>query len=486
MRCTMLDYGVTEGRVYNQGVELPDITGYTSGPYMIIPYSNYVLYMPFKGYIKVKDFAKYELYDENDTLRVLVMGQSIYTLEQATTMVEKGTPWAVCAIEGNTKRAKVSKYSSIWSYFGAGFVVAFYDMDTSVIFPDGIPGGVQTIEGTAIQENQQCLVWYSKLVSRLTTTPYVGAIVRERGSGVLPVAPSIKNNKYVEFKGWSSSQLSEEEVTDTSESVQYIYAFYTPIEDKYETIVYGYIRIKYSEYGNPVIPKDAPSQIPVIWSYSKAVPDRAPVCYSSFPPLVEKRLKLSWYTEQDLYLTGWKCLQATTTLDTWQVRGIQDGVYSFAPMTFPQSIPAVDRVALFIAPSFAYIEREDVVNTAKILLLDKAAGVDRIEEYELKGEETGLTSLYVTIDTNPVSYVKAWRGITAGVARYMAWKDTQKEHYPPSNFYDIDNREGLQWGSFGVLEWTPNDANYDTSGGDPDIIPILFLLGRVGKFPLKF
>ena len=160
-----------------------------------------------------------------------------------------------------------------------------------------------------------------------------------------------------------------------------------------------------------------------------------------------------------------------------------DGGFNFGMTGFGYSISGFDKLAVFVAPESAYIEKSPHPSKANILLLDKAAGVDEIKEYDLQTSLSG--SLFVHIDTNPVQYVKVWRGITCSIARYMMEIDTDSEHYPPSDFSDIDQRVGLQWGSFGILEWTPNAANYDTSG-EPDIIPILFLLSRIGKFPLNF
>lgn len=92
MRCTMLDYGVTEAHIYNQEVEIPNVHDYTAGPYTVIPFSNFLIYMPFKGYYQDKNGLTV-LYDETDTKRmILSAGNAVYLVASNAT-VEKGTPF---------------------------------------------------------------------------------------------------------------------------------------------------------------------------------------------------------------------------------------------------------------------------------------------------------------------------------------------------------------------------------------------------------
>ena len=101
MRCTMLDYGVTEAHIYNQEVEIPVVHDYTAGPYTVIPFSNFLIYMPFKGYYQY-EYGLTVLYDETNTKRmILSAGNSVYLLASKVT-VEKGTPFMLCGLSGNT------------------------------------------------------------------------------------------------------------------------------------------------------------------------------------------------------------------------------------------------------------------------------------------------------------------------------------------------------------------------------------------------
>lgn len=473
MRCTMLDYGVTEAHIYNQGVEIPTKHDYTAGPYTVIPFTNFLIYMPFKGYWNEEDGLKV-LYDESNTKRViLAVGHAVWLIDCNVT-VEKGTPFMLCGLSGNTWCSKVPALGLLYSYYGNGFTFALYDIEESAIFPDGVQGGVQPIQGTALPSNSQVLIYYHRLSSEINNNP--NAMIRERGTGALPGEYS---DTYLDFVQWSTSQLTKKAVSDTESSFQFIFAWYTA-KSKYQKSVHSVdVPIHYSKYGNPLIPDESPASIPMMF---RVHPNTKLIAsLTSLAPVFDE-FSLSWYTSQNLYTSGWRVLQSTLNFSgNWQTRGLVDGTFNFGMTDFTYGISGFDELAVFVAPESAYIEKSPHPGKANILLLDKAAGVDEIKEYDL---QTSLyDSLFVHIDTNPVQYVKVWRGITCSIARYMKEIDTDSEHYPPSDFSDID--DGLQWGSFGILEWTPNAANYDTSG-EPDIIPILFLLSRIGKFPLNF
>lgn len=477
MRCTMLDYGVTEAHIYNQGVEIPYKHDYTSGPYTVIPFSNFLLYMPFTGYYQDENGLTV-LYDETNTKRmILSAGNAVYLVASNAT-VEKGTPFMLCALSGNTWFSKVVEYALVYSYYGNGFTFALYDIEESVIFPDGVLGGVQPIQGTALPSNSQVLIYYHRLPSTNYTDNYPNAMIRERGTGALPGEYS---DTYLDFEQWSTSQLTKKAVSDTESSFQFIFAWYTAKSNYQKSVHSVDVPIHYSKYGNPLIPDESPASVPMMF---RVHPNTKQIrLLTSLAPVFDE-FSLSWYTSQNLYSSGWRVLQSTINwLGDWQTHGIVDGTFRFAMAELGHSISGFDKVAVFVAPESAYIEKSPHPSRANILLLDKAAGIDEIKEYDLQTSSSG--SLFVHIDTNPVQYVKVWHGITCSIARYMMEIDTDSEHYPPSDFSDIDDRGGLQWGSFGILEWTPNAANYDTSG-EPDIIPILFLLSRVGKFPLNF
>lgn len=475
MRCTMLDYGVTEAHIYNQGVEIPNVHDYTAGPYTVIPFSNFLIYMPFKGYYQAKDGLTF-LYDETDTKRmVLAAGQAVYLVASNVT-IEKGTPFMICGLSGNTWCSKVAGLGSICSYYGNGFTFALYDIEESVIFPDGVLGGVQSIQGTALPSNSQVLIYYHRLVSEIGEWP--NAMIRERGTGALPGEYS---NTYLDFVQWSTSQITKKAVSDTDAPFQFIFAWYTAKSNYQKSVHSVDVPIHYSKYGNPLIPDKAPASIPMMFRVHPTTNIITPL--TSLAPVFDE-FNLSWYTSQNLYTSGWRVLESTFgVLGKWQTHGMADGGFNFSVTSITSSISDFDKLAVFVAPESAYIEKSPHPGKANILLLDKAAGVDEIKEYDL--QTTLYGSLFVHIDTNPVQYVKAWRGIACSIARYMREIDTDSEQYPPSDFLDIDERGGLQWGSFGILEWTPNAANYDTSG-EPDIIPILFLLSHIGKFPLNF
>lgn len=475
MRCTMLDYGVTEAHIYNQEVEIPVVHGYTAGPYTVIPFSNFLIYMPFNGYYQDKNGLTF-LYDETNTKRmILIAGNSKYLLAPNVT-VEKGTPFMLCALSGNTWFSKVAALGPIYGYFGNGFTFALYDIEESAIFPDGVLGGVQSIQGTALPSNSQVLIYYHRL---LGVSDYeASAMIRERGTGALP---SEYSDDYLDFVQWSTSQITKKAVSDTDAPFQFIFAWYTAKSNYQKSVHSVDVPIHYSKYGNPLIPEEAPSSIPVMFRVHPTT--KQITSLTSLAPVFDE-FDLSWYTSQNLYTSGWRVLESTIDITgDWQTHGITDGGFHFAVTYFTHSISGFDELAVFVAPESAYIEKSPHPSKANILLLDKAAGVDEIKEYDLQTSLYG--SLFVHIDTNPVQYVKVWRGITCGIARYMMEIETDSEHYPPADFSDIDESGGLQWGSFGILEWTPNAANYDTSG-EPDIIPILFLLSRIGKFPLKF
>lgn len=475
MRCSLLDYGVTECRVYNQGVEIPSITDYTAGPWTIIPFKNYIIYAPIKCYYR-NESGLIVLYDETDTKRMVISAGISVMLENASTIMEAGTPFMLCGLSGNTKRSKVQALGSFYSYYGNGFTFALYGIDEATIFPDGVEGGLQNIQGTALPETSQVLVYYHRLTDITTTERSPKAFTRERGTEALPNG---YNGSYVGFKQWSSSQLKDVAVTDTDDSFQFIFGSYTPKEVVGYTVELANIAIHYSQYGNPVIPKDAPTTIPMMVRISNSSKIITPLY--SFAPIFSD-FNLTWYTSQNLYVTGWRAIQSTKGAAGWSTGTAYDSDFTFNRFTF-SNVSNLENTALFVAPETAYIEREEVADIAHILFLDKAAGVDEVKDYAIKEGVTG--GLYVTIDTNPVQYVKVWRGVTCCIARYMKEVDEEDEHYPPGDFSDLDERGGLQWGAFGILEWTPNDANYDTSG-EPDIIPILFLLSRQGKFPLNF
>ena len=474
MRCTMLDYGVTEGHIYNQEVEIPYVHDYTAGPYTVIPFSNFLIYMPFKGYYRDEDMTV--LYDETNTKRlILSAGHAVYLIPSNVT-VEKGTPFMLCALTGNTWYSKVEEYALIHSYFGNGFTFALYDIEESAIFPDGVLGGVQPIQGTALPSNSQVLIYYHRLISEIDYSPH--AMIRERGTGALPGEYS---NDYLDFAQWSTSQITKKAVSDTDAPFQFIFAWYTAKSNYQKSVHSVDVPIHYSKYGNPLIPDKAPASIPMMFRVHPNTKQIIPL--TTLAPVFDE-FNLSWYTSQNLYSTGWRVLESTINFaGDWQTRGMTDAGFRFGMAEFGYGIYGFDKIAVFVAPESAYIEKSPHPGKANILLLDKAAGVDEIKEYDLQTSSSG--SLFVHIDTNPVQYVKVWRGITSSIARYMMEIDTDSEHYPPSDFPDIDERSGLQWGSFGILEWTPNSANYDTSG-EPDIIPILFLLSHIGKFPLNF
>lgn len=477
MRCTMLDYGVTEAHIYNQEVEIPIVHDYTAGPYTVIPFSNFLIYMPFNGYYQYD--AKRGLtflYDETNTKRmILSAGHSVFLLASNVT-VEKGTPFMLCGLSGNTWYSKVEALGIVYNYSGNGFTFALYDIEESVIFPDGVLGGVQSIQGTALPSNSQVLIYYHRLNTESYNEP--SAMIRERGAGALPGEYS---DKYLDFVQWSTSQITKKAVSDTDAPFQFIFAWYTAKSNYQKSVHSVDVPIHYSKYGNPLIPEEAPASIPMMFRVRPTT--KIIVSLTSLAPVFDE-FNLSWYTSQNLYTSGWRVLQSNLSdFGEWQTRGLVDGAFSFRVTYFTHDISGFDKLAVFVAPESAYIEKSPHPGKANILLLDKADGVDEIKEYDL---QTSLTGLFVHIDTNPVQYVKVWRGITSSIAGYMMEIDTDSEHYPPSNFADnIDLRGGLEWGSFGILEWTPNAANYDTSG-EPDIIPILFLLSRIGKFPLNF
>ena len=476
MRCTMLDYGVTEAHIYNQEVEIPLAHDYTAGPYTVIPFSNFLIYMPFNGYYQDKN-GLVVLYDETNTKRmILSAGNAVFLLASNVT-VKKGTPFMLCGLSGNTWYSKVEEYGTLYSYFGNGFTFALYDIEESAIFPDGVIGGVQPIQGTALPSNSQVLIYYHRLCgNEYDITP--NAMIRERGTGALP---SEYSDEYMDFVQWSTSQITKKAVSDTDAPFQFIFAWYTAKSNYQKSVHSVDIPIHYSKYGNPLIPDKAPASIPMMFYVHPNT--KIITSLTSLAPVFDE-FSLSWYTSQNLYTCGWRVLQSTINFSgEWQTHGITDGGFRFSVTYFAPSMSGFDTFAVFVAPESAYIEKSPHPSKANILLLDKAAGVDEIKEYDLQTSLSG--SLFVHIDTNPVQYVKVWRGITCSIARYMMEIDTDSEHYPPSDFSDIDLRGGLQWGSFGILEWTPNSANYDTSG-EPDIIPILFLLSHIGKFPLNF
>lgn len=476
MRCTMLDYGVTDAHIYNQEVEIPNVHDYTAGPYTVIPFSNFLIYMPFKGYLQLNEYGLTVLYDETNTKRmILSAGNAVYLIASNVT-VEKGTPFMLCALSGNTWSSKVAALGLICNYYGNGFTFALYDIEESVIFPDGVLGGVQSIQGTALPSNSQVLIYYHRLSNVNDNKPK--AMIRERSTGALPGEYS---NKYLDFVQWSTSQITKKAVSDTESSFQFIFAWYTA-KSNYKTSVHSVnVPIHYSKYGNPLIPDESPASVPIMFRVHPNT--KRIIQLTSLAPVFDE-FDLSWYTSQNLYTSGWRVMQSTINiLGDWETDGTVDGDFNFGASSFIDSVSSFDKLAVFVAPESAYIEKSPHPGKANILLLDKAAGVDEIREYDLHTNSIG--SLFVHIDTNPVQYVKVWRGITCSIARYMKEIDTDSEHYPPSDFYDIEQYFGLQWGSFGILEWTPNAANYDTSG-EPDIIPILFLLSRIGKFPLNF
>lgn len=475
MRCTMLDYGVTDAHIYNQGVEIPYKHDYTAGPYTVIPFSNFLIYMPFKGYYRDENGLTV-LYDESDTKRMILSVANNVFLIASNVTVEKGTPFILCGLSGNTWYSEVKEYALIYRQFGNGFTFALYDIEESVIFPDGVIGGVQSIQGTALPSNSQVLIYYHRLSSEIGNTP--NAMIRERGTGALPSGYS---STYLDFAQWSTSQITKKAVSDTESSFQFIFAWYTAKSNYQKSVHSVDVPIHYSKYGNPLIPDEAPASIPVMF---RVHPNTKQIIALTRLAYVFDEFDLSWYTSHNLYISGWRVLQSTINFSgDWQTHGTKDGEFHFATTALAYSIQGFDELAVFVAPEIAYIEKSPHPGKANILLLDKAAGVDEIKEYDLQTSSSG--SLFVHIDTNPVQYVKVWRGITCSIARYMMEIDTDSEHYPPADFSDIDGSCGLQWGSFGILEWAPNAANYDTSG-EPDIIPILFLLSRIGKLPLNF
>ena len=472
MRCTILDYGVTEAHIYNQEVEIPTVHDYTAGPYTVIPFSNFLIYMPFKGYYQDENGLTV-LYDETNTKRMILSAGHAVLLIASNVTVEKGTPFMLCGLSGNTWSSRVSELGLVFSYYGNGFTFALYDIEESVIFPDGVLGGVQSIQGTALPSNSKVLIYYHRLSD---SNP--NAMIRERGTGALPGEYS---NEYLDFVQWSTSQITKKAVSDTDASFQFIFAWYTAKPNYRKSVHSVDVPIHYSKYGNPLIPDESPSSVTMMFRVRPTT--KIITSLISLAPVFDE-FNLSWYTSQNLYTSGWRVLQSTINFaGDWQTAGMKDGGFNFGVTDFAHSISGFDKVAVFVAPETAYIEKSPHPSKANILLLDKAAGVDEIKEYDLQTSSYG--SLFVHIDTNPVQYVKAWRGITCSIARYMMEIDTDSEHYPPYDFPDIDLRGGLQWGSFGILEWTPNAANYDTSG-EPDIIPILFLLSHIGKFPLNF
>lgn len=482
MTCTMLDYGVKKARVYNQGVEIPGITDFSAGPFTIIPFENYILYMPFDGELRKKDNLYY-LYDSTGAKAVVFSAAGINTLVEYNTPIKRGEPIAICGSYGNSKRGGIGLLGTLYSYTGAGFTLAIYGNHMSDIFPAGTQGGIVDITGTGIATNKQTLVCYHRLVKECTDDRELFAFVRERGSGALPAAPTIK--KYLVFDKWSSSQLKQVFVQDTESSFQFIFATYTAGETSYSwEPMQEEIAIHYTKYGNPDIPETAPQKISIWTAVNKSIPTAIRrKCLMTFAPYFPE-FDLKWYTRQELYTVGWVCNNSVYEYGNWSMKGPADFGFNFTPYIMSTFSEDLAKNALFVSPETLYIEGDDIASdTARILLLDKKHGVDEIKEYKII--EDAVFGLSVYVGENPVSTVKVWHGIVSSIARYRGESNTDEEKYPPTFFYNKDFDSGLEWGCFGIIEWAPNKSNIEPEGLNGDIIPILFLLSRMGRFPLN-
>lgn len=482
MFCTMLDYGIKRARVYNQGVEIPSITDHAAGPFTVIPFENFVLYMPFDGDLREKDNIYY-LYDDAGEKAVVFSAASATALVDYDTPLKKGDPFMICGSYGNSKRGGIGQLGTVYSYQGAGFTLAIYGNHLADIFPSGTTGGVVNITGTAIASSKQTLICYHRLTASTTSDRNIFAYVRERGSDMLPDGPNI--TKYLVFDKWSSSQLKTKTVQDTDASFQFIFGTYTAGSAYYsKKPVQEDIAIHYTKYGNPSIPKTAPQSVSVWVAKDDSVPAfiRRENLMTFAPYFPEFDLK--WYTNQDLYTVGWVCNNSVYTGSVWDMEGPEDFGFNFVPYTFRNFSGDISKNALFVSPETLYIEDTDAsTDIAHILLLDKLHGVDIVKQYKI--EENLVGGLYVYINENPVSTVLVWHGIVSSIARFRKESDSESEKHPPAVFNDIDTASGLQWGLFGILEWTPNALNTDPAGVEGDIIPILFFLSRTGHLPLR-
>ena len=488
MICTMLDYGIKRARVYNQGVEIPSVTDHTAGPFTVIPFENFVLYMPFDGDLREKDNIYY-LYDDAGEKAVVFSAAGATALVDFDTPLKKGDPFMICASFGNSKRGCIAQSSFLYAYLGAGFTLAIYGNHLADIFPSGTTGGVVNITGTAIASSKQTLICYHRLTETTTSDRNIFAYVRERGSDMLPDGPNI--TKYLVFDKWSSSQLKTKAVQDTDASFQFIFGTYTAwsVNDSKKP-VQEEIAIHYTKYGNPSIPKTAPQTVSIWVEKDESIPNFTRLkSLMTFAPYFPE-FDLKWYTNQDLYCVGWLCnnsvYEPSYTGPKWYMKGSEDHGFRFAPYTFSGFSEEISNNALFVSPETLYVEDTDAsTDIAHILLLDKLHGVDVIKQYKIKENIVG--GLYVNIDENPVSTVKVWHGIVSSIARFRKESDSEKEKHPPTYFSDIDVSSGLQWGSFGIMEWSPNALNTDPApaGVEGDIIPILFFLSRTGHLPLR-
>lgn len=484
MICTMLDYGIKRARVYNQGVEIPGITDHAAGPFTVIPFENFVLYMPFDGDLREKDNVYY-LYDDAGEKAVIFSAASATALVDYDTPLKKGDPFMICGSYGNSKRGCIAAFGGIYSYQGAGFTLAIYGNHLADIFPSGTTGGVVNITGTAIASCKQTLICYHRLTRSATSDRNIFAYVRERGSDMLPDGPNI--TKYLVFDKWSSSQLKTKPVQDTDASFQFIFGTYKAGIPYYSAKpVQEDIAIRYTKYGNPSIPKTAPQTVSVWVAVNDSVPTfiRREILMTFAPYFPEFDLK--WYTNQDLYTVGWKCNNSVYSVSEWVMKGPEDSGFNFVPYTFYSFSGDSSKNALFVSPETLYIEDTDAdasTDIAHILLLDKLHGIDIIKQYKI--EENLVGGLYVYINENPVSTVLVWHGIVSSIARFSKESDSESKKNLPGFFSDIDVASGLQWGSFGILEWAPNALNTDPAGVEGDIIPILFFLSRTGHLPLR-
>lgn len=483
MVCTMLDYGIKRARVYNQGVEIPSIATPAAGPFTVIPFENFVLYMPFDGELRQKSYIYY-LYDDAGEKAVVFSAASATPLVDFGTPLKKGDPFMICGSYGNSKRGAIGYFGGIYSYQGAGFTLAIYGNHLADIFPNGTTGGVVDITGTAIASSKQTLICYHRLTEDTTSDRNIFAYVRERGSDMLPDGPNI--TKYLVFDKWSSSQLKAKTVQDTDASFQFIFGTYTAGSAYHSTKpVQEDIAIHYTKYGNPSIPKTAPQSVTIWVAKNDSIPtfirrDSLTTFAPYFP-----EFDLKWYTNQDLYTVGWVCNNSVYTGSRWDMKGPEDYGFNFLPYALRYFNGDISWNALYVSPETLYIEDTDAsTDIAHILLLDKLHGVDIIKQYKI--EENPIAGLCVYIDENPVSTVLVWRGITSSIARFRSESDSERDKkHPPASFYDIDTASGLQWGSFGILEWTPNALNTDPAGVEGDIIPILLFLSRTGHLPLR-
>lgn len=467
MIATVLDNKTTRARVYTDGLEWYD-SDYTTPPVSVCPFGNYIFYSPYTCRVeKAYDFGVAFIDNDGNTMAVVFLTDAL-ALISFPADVEQGQPLFACSVVGNTMRSGLYRLSTGVQKRGAGFVVAFYNGYTpAAFFPDGATGGLVDITGTALGSRNPPAIVYDLRVENSVIDPHVEFLA----DGQVPKTPDVVG--YLAFSSWERHTWGN-------------YPVFVPSYETTDASAHALhnvsIPIIWAKTGNPVIPKTAPQSITIICTRNNVGYYRQVI---NTPPFFDG--SLSWWTAQSLYFSGWypaRGYKSRASDETYTVYTHDENPpgYTIDPVNFnnvPNAYSDPSRYCAIIpAPAVAFLQ-EETKSGVDVLLLDKTHGVDFFQNFERHSNEILGDGVNITYTGAP--YIKVWTGLLSTISADNRLDNTDSENSPPRVFYDVDGTRGIDYGDYAILAWAPSDKNGAPSINDDGIIPITFLLSRMGK-----